>query len=178
MKSIFKQSAFLLVLPFIITSCQSAPKKKEQKNEVESNEKIKNQIVRVNQLELQKENDEMDAYERSHQINFLKSNSGIRYFVYKHSEKGDSIKNKMLVSLDFEIRLLDGTLCYSSKNEGRKEMIVGADEAESGLHKGLLFLKRGDKALFLLPSVLAHGLMGDYKKIPPQMPILFDVAVN
>ncbi len=178
MKSIFKQSVLLLVIPFMITSCQSAPEKKEQKSDVESNEKIKNQIVRVNQLELQKENDEMDAYERSHQLNFLKSNSGIRYFVYKHSEKGDSIKNKMLVSLDFEIRLLDGTLCYSSKNEGRKEMIVGADEAESGLHKGLLFLKRGDKALFLLPSVLAHGLMGDYKKIPPQMPILFDVAVN
>ena len=178
MKSIFKSNVLVFSSAFFLVTCTQVPEKKERKNDVESNEKIKNQIVKVNQLELQKENDEMDAYERSHQLNFLKSNSGIRYFVYKHSVKGDSIKNKMLVTLDFELKLLDGTLCYSSKNEGRKEMIVGADEAESGLHKGLLFLKRGDKALFLLPSVLAHGLMGDYKKIPPQMPIVFDVTVN
>lgn len=140
--------------------------------------KIKNQIVRVNQLELQKENDEMDAYERSHRLRFTRTQGGIRYLVYKHSNKGDSIKDKMLVSLDYDIRLLDGTLCYTSKTNGRKELIVGADEAESGLHRGLLFLKRGDKAVFLLPSVLAHGLLGDFNKIPPQMPIVMDIWVQ
>jgi FKBP-type peptidyl-prolyl cis-trans isomerase len=164
----------LLVLP----SCEPTVKKANFKNEVDPTEKIKNQIVRVNQLELQKESDEMDAYERSHQLSFIKTTSGIRYLVYKHSLSGDSLRDNMEIEIDYEVKLLDGTLCYSSKIEGIKKLIIGAEEAESGLHKGLLYLKRGDKALLLIPSVLAHGLLGDFKKIPPQMPIVFQVSVH
>jgi FKBP-type peptidyl-prolyl cis-trans isomerase len=39
------------------------------------------------------------------------------------------------------------------------------------------YLKHGDKALLLIPSHLAHGLLGDFKKIPPQMPIIYDVEI-
>jgi FKBP-type peptidyl-prolyl cis-trans isomerase len=51
------------------------------------------------------------------------------------------------------------------------------ENIEDGLHKAVLFLKSGDKALILIPSHLAHGLMGDSKKIPPQSPILYDVEI-
>lgn len=175
MKFNFCISTFILLS--LLFSCQTHSNKPQEKIVGDPTEKIKTQIIKVNQLELQKENDEMDAYEHSHQLHFKKSISGIRYIVYHHSLKGDSIKNNMRIDLDYEIKLLDGTLCYSSKIDGIKQLIVGADEAESGLHKGLLFLKRGDKAIFLMPSVLAHGLLGDFKKIPPQMPIVFDVRV-
>ncbi len=175
--NILRHILLLIIYCLLMIACENGVKRVEQKVEKDPTEKIKSQIVRVNQLQMQKENDEMDAYEKSHHLKFTRSSSGIRYFVYKHSEKGDSIKNNMQVSLDYELRLLDGTLCYSSKTEGKKQMVVGADEAESGLHRGLLFLKRGDKAIFLMPSVLAHGLLGDFNKIPPQMPIVFDVAV-
>ena len=51
------------------------------------------------------------------------------------------------------------------------------ENIEDGLQKALLYLKCGDKALILIPSHFAHGLMGDSKKIPPQSPILYDVEV-
>lgn len=179
MSSRFWLYLFLLFhLLTVLTSCEPTVKKANLKNEVDPTERIKNQIVKVNQLELQKESDEMDAYERSHQLNFVKTNSGIRYLVYKPSMSGDSLRDNMEVEMDYEVKLLDGTLCYSSKIDGKKKLIIGAEEAESGLHKGLLYLKRGDKALILIPSVLAHGLLGDFKKIPPQMPIIFDIAVH
>lgn len=138
---------------------------------------IREQLVKANQLLMQKENDEMDYYAKSHKMPFFRTASGIRYYVYKPSPAGDSIREDMPVELEFELRLLDGTLCYSSKEEGRRRFIVGHENIESGIHKGLQYLKRGDKAILLIPSPLAHGLLGDFNKIPPQMPIMCDVAV-
>lgn len=138
---------------------------------------IKEQFIRANQQLMQKENDEMDNYAKSHKMPFFRTQSGIRYYVYKPSAKGDSIRDSMLISMDFEVRLLNGSLCYSSKTEGRKTFVVGHENIESGVHKGVQYLKRGDKALLLIPSPLAHGLLGDFKKIPPQMPIICDIAV-
>lgn len=123
-----------------------------------------------------KENDEMDYYAKSHNMPFIKTASGIRYFVYKPSAKGDSIREDMNVEVSFEIRLMDGTLCYSSKTGEKRKITIGHDQVESGIQKGLQYLKRGDKAILLIPSPLAHGLLGDFKKIPPQMPIVFDVV--
>ena len=51
------------------------------------------------------------------------------------------------------------------------------ENIEDGIHKAVLFFKSGDKALVLIPSHLAHGLLGDSKKIPPQSPILYDIEI-
>jgi FKBP-type peptidyl-prolyl cis-trans isomerase FkpA len=150
---------------------------KPQQSDASLNKVIKEQFMEANQQLMQKENDDMDYYAKSHQLNFFRTASGIRYFVYKPSEKGDSIRDEMQISMDFEIKLLDGTLCYNSKDEGRRTFVVGHDDLESGIHKGVQYLKRGDKAILLIPSPLAHGLLGDFKKIPPQMPIVCDISI-
>ncbi|MCU0361174.1 MAG: FKBP-type peptidyl-prolyl cis-trans isomerase [Bacteroidia bacterium] len=139
--------------------------------------KIKDQFVTANRLLLQKESDEMDAYERSHHLKFVKTNSGIRYYVYKPSAQGDSIRKGMQINLRYKVFLLNGNLCYSSEEDGVKQFLVEQEQIESGIHVGLQYLKKGDKALLLIPSHLAHGLLGDLKKIPPQMPIVYDVEV-
>ena len=72
---------------------------------------------------------------------------------------------------------MDGTECYSSAAEGPKTFKVGHENLESGIHKGVQFLKRGDKALIMIPSHLAHGLLGDMNKIPPQRAIVYDVKI-
>ena len=83
----------------------------------------------------------------------------------------------MKIAMDYTLSLLDGTPCYSSDSLGRRALVVGREEAESGLHRGLQYLKRGDKAILLIPSALAHGLLGDFRKIPPHMPIVYHVVI-
>ncbi len=139
---------------------------------------IQQTFVKANQQLIQKESDDMDFYAQSHQLNFISTKYGIRYCVYKPSEKGDSIKAGQSVVMDYKISLLDGTLCYTSEKEGKKVFMVEQAELESGIHRGVQFLKRGDRAILLIPSTLAHGLLGDMKKIPPQMPIVYDVHVE
>jgi FKBP-type peptidyl-prolyl cis-trans isomerase FkpA len=134
-------------------------------------------LVTANRHLAQKENDLMDAYARSHQIPFVKTNSGIRYFVYRPSEKGDSVRTGMTIAMDYTVTLLDGTPAYSSAQDGPKTFEVGHDDIESGIQRGVTCLKKGDKALLLIPSALAHGLVGDMRKIPPQMPIVYDVHI-
>lgn len=139
--------------------------------------KVKQQFIKANQQLVIKENDEMDYYQKSHNMPFVKTNEGIRYYVYKPSAKGDSIADGDIIRMNYTVSLLDGTECYSSKNDGAKEFMVGMENIEDGIHKAALYLKSGDKALILIPSHLAHGLLGDSKKIPPQSPIVYDVEI-
>jgi FKBP-type peptidyl-prolyl cis-trans isomerase len=176
-------SNYRAIILCIVTACtgcgdpsQAPTAAVSSKNGTEK--QIREQFMRANSLLMQKENDEMDQYERSHKLSFIKTPSGIRYLVYKPSPKGDSIRQKMKVTMEYKLMLLDGTLCYSSDEEGPRTFIVGEEDIESGIHKGLEYLKKGDKAMFLIPSPLAHGLLGDSRKIPPQMPIVYDVHVH
>jgi FKBP-type peptidyl-prolyl cis-trans isomerase len=170
----------LIILFFILflASCREPKVKTNTTANTEINpKKLKDLFVKANQQVVQKENDEMDYYVKSHKLPFVKTNSGIRYFVYKPSAKGDSIKDGDEIRMNFTVSLFDGTVCYSSKKEGVKTFVVGHENLESGIHKGVQLIKHGDKALFLIPSHLAHGLLGDFKKIPPQMPIIYDVEI-
>ncbi|RNI33184.1 peptidylprolyl isomerase [Rufibacter immobilis] len=54
-------------------------------------------------------------------------------------------------------------------NLGRKEVIPGWDE-------GVALMPKGEKALLLIPSRLAYGLMGS-GSIPPNTPIMFEVQL-
>lgn len=170
----------IIILLFItvLWSCRDPQPKTNTNITNNFNEvKIKDQFVKANQQVIQKENDEMDFYVKSHKMPFIKTNSGIRFFVYQPSSKGDSIKQGAIVKMNYTVSLLNGDECYNSKKDGIKTFEVGHENIESGIHKGVQYLKRGDKALFLIPSHLAHGLLGDLKKIPPQMPIIYNVEV-
>ncbi len=165
----------------LLASCGESTKQQQTKEAEALNThqtQIKEQFVSANKKLMQKENDDMDAYCRSHKMPFVKTASGIRYFVYAPSAKGDSIKEGNIVHLKYKLYLLDGTLAYSSAVDGEKDFEIGKEDIESGIHKGLQLLKRGDKAYLMIPSPLAHGLLGDMNKIPPQMPIVYDVEVN
>jgi hypothetical protein len=71
------------------------PSQEQEEKNAYNHEKVKQQFVKANQQVVVKENDEMDYYQKSHQMTFIKTTSGIRYYVYKASSKGDSIKMTM-----------------------------------------------------------------------------------
>lgn len=166
------------ILPILTLLAVSCGEPEEHKKPVKINkEAIKKQFIEANKMLAQKESDDLDTYARNHQMNFVNTPLGIRYFVYAPSAKGDSIRDKMQITMEYTVSLLDGTECYSSKENGPKTFVVGMEELESGIHKAVKFLKKGDKAIILIPSYLAHGLLGDMNKIPPQMPIIYDIHI-
>jgi len=176
----FKISVCTFLIAGLLPSCNPNHPEQGKNNHASAfnQDSVKKQFIKANKKLIQKENDEMDYYAKSHQMPFVKTTSGIRYFVYKPSAKGDSIRDSSLITIDYKVSLLNGTECYSSEKDGAKTFVVGHENIESGIHKGVQYLKRGDKALILIPSHLAHGLLGDFKKIPPQMPIVYDIYIH
>jgi FKBP-type peptidyl-prolyl cis-trans isomerase len=49
---------------------------------------------------------------------------------------------------------------------------------EAGLNEGLRLLKPGGEAIFIIPSFLAYGLLGDRKMIPSRAIIVYSIKVN
>ncbi|GAB4451302.1 MAG: hypothetical protein OHK0036_11610 [Bacteroidia bacterium] len=139
-------------------------------------EKLKKQFEYANQRVVQKEIDEMNYFEKTHQMPFKKTQFGVRYYVFDSIKNQRKIKDGDEVTMNYTISLLDGTICYT--DEGKpKTFIVGGEHIESGIHKIMPYLHYGDKAYILIPSALAHGLLGDFSKIPPQSPILYKVHI-
>lgn len=102
-----------------------------------------------------------------------KTGSGLQYYIY---EKGNGAQPKDgdIAEIEFTITLLDGTECYKTAADEVEEFVVDHSEIESGIQEGVKLLHKGDKVKFIIPSHLAHGLVGDMNKIPPLTPIVVD----
>ncbi|MDD4645295.1 MAG: FKBP-type peptidyl-prolyl cis-trans isomerase [Bacteroidales bacterium] len=106
--------------------------------------------------------------------------TGVFYQRYplKRSEPSKKIEPGDRVSLEYEVRLLNGVFCYSSKDKGLKQFIVEKSDAESGLHEVIQLLHPGDSALVVIPPHRAFGLTGDGDRIPPRAILVYDIRID
>jgi FKBP-type peptidyl-prolyl cis-trans isomerase FkpA len=133
-------------------------------------------LIRENKRLLKKEAEAIDAYLERHHWVMDTTGTGLRYMIYQHGT-GELATAGKKAKVNFTVSLLDGTVCYSSKQTGPEEFVVWEDHVESGLHEGIILMHVGDKARFILPAHLAHGLLGDEQKIPPLSTIVYDVEL-
>lgn len=125
---------------------------------------------------MRQEADEINQYVKTHNYPMQVTGTGIHYWIYEHG-KGDLVKVGQYVQIAYTISLLDGTVCYDSKQGGNREFCVGKDDVESGIHQAIQLMRLGDKGLFILPSYLAHGIAGDQDKIPPGAVVVYDITL-
>jgi len=123
---------------------------------------------------IQKDREKIVNYINSHHLAMNESASGLWYGIGKQGA-GKQVQKGSVVSLGYSLTLLDGTVCYNSDSLGLKEFIVGRGGVESGLEEGVLLLKEGARATFILPPHLAHGLVGDGNRIPARSVIVYQV---
>ncbi len=168
---------YLLIIfsGYIFSSCST---EKDQEEKVNIDERLlRKQLENVQKPVITMENDIINSYVKQHQLKLNTSGTGLRYAILKENKNGNSIQTMDVVQLKFKIYLLDGTLCYSSDKDGKKSVKVDYDNIETGLHEGLKLMRKGEIALFILPSHLAHGVVGDNNKIPPKSPLRMEIEV-
>ncbi|MFN4123012.1 MAG: FKBP-type peptidyl-prolyl cis-trans isomerase [Flavobacteriales bacterium] len=151
------------------TSCQS------KKSDINP-EQLKEPLIGANRKLVSRESQDIDAYARNRDLTMNRTGTGLRYLIIEEGE-GPNPKADDQVKVHFRISLLDGTLCYDSNKSGAETFVVDHDHVESGLHEGIKLMKAGGKAKFILPSHLAHGLLGDKDKIPPLSPVVYDIEL-
>ncbi len=177
MKCIFVKCLIIsnIICIFLFTACDSAiTQKPEQASH--SEETLKEPLEKVNRYLLKKENEEINNLVKRYNWNMETSKTGLRSMIY-YKGTGEPVKRGRLVSLKHTVKLIDGTLVYDYRTDGLKQFIVGRGGVEAGLEEGILMLKVGDKAKFILPSHLGFGLLGDDDRIPPKATLVYDIEV-
>ena len=162
---------FTIPVLFFIACTSDGPEKPVSIDHVKEN------LVRANQLLRQKESDAIDAKVRNLGWKMEASGTGLRFLFAEHG-KGDSALLGCTAKINYSISLLEtGDICYSSDSTGPIGFVVGRDYVETGLHEAIQMMRVGDKAIFILPSHLAHGLLGDWDKIPPLSPVVYKIEL-
>jgi FKBP-type peptidyl-prolyl cis-trans isomerase len=136
----------------------------------------RNDMADLNRYLIRKDRERIKNYIERKNLSMSESPTGLWYGIIKQGS-GENISENDKVIMEYECSLLDGTKCYSSKDLGPKEVILGRSEMEPGLNEGLRLLKTGAEAIFILPPFLAYGLVGDRKMIPPRAVIVYNVNI-
>lgn len=105
-----------------------------------------------------------------------RSGSGLWYEIISAGE-GDSIQVGDVAEIEYVIRQLNGTVISKTESDEYEEFAVDKSEIESGIQEGIKYLRVGDKARFIIPSHLGHGLVGDLDKIPPMASLWVELKV-
>ena len=136
----------------------------------------RNEMAEMNRFLVQKDREIIQNYIERKGLAMQESPAGL-WYVIEEEGKGDLLKDNDRIEIAYRCELIDGTFCYSSDESGLMRVTVGKSDIEPGLNEGLRLLKPGGKAIFILPPFLAHGLVGDGKKIPPRTIVVYWVTV-
>ena len=137
----------------------------------------KKNLENVNKFLIEKDKERIISFLERRNWKMKETDSGLFYSIV---QQGSNIKIEYgdYVKMDYEVRLLDGTLIYTSDSTGQKVVHVGRDQSIKGLHEGLQYLHKGDKARFILPPHLGHGLIGDSKRIPARAILFYNIEIK
>lgn len=133
-------------------------------------------LININRKLVNRDADRIKAYLKSQDLDMSETQTGL-WFTIDDSGKKVRAKKGQIISLKYDLSLLDGTMLYSSDSLGLKEFRIGQGGVESGLEEGVLMLGLGSKAKFILPPHLAHGLIGDDNQVGSRAILLYNVEV-
>lgn len=167
-----KKIILFIFIGLITFSCQQ----QKTKDNAFDPKQYKDPLMRVNKKLVESEDNHINALVNRYGWKMEKTGTGLRYLIY-HKGNGKKALAGKIAKINYEVKLIDGVLCYSSATSGPKEFLIGRGGVESGLEEGILLMKVGDKAKFILPSHLAFGLVGDGNKIPPKATLVYDIEL-
>ncbi len=164
---------FLIIFYLLMVSCAD---KKPSQEAIVVNKNYAEPLINVNKKLIEKDSRDIDNWLKRHQVTAENTGTGLRFATLKKGN-GNLARLGQLATINYKLSLLDGTLCYDSKKSGPETFLIGQDHVESGLHEGIQKMHVGDKCLLIMPPHLAHGLLGDDKKIPPLSCIVYEVEL-
>ena len=119
----------------------------------------------------------MEDYAKKNFPSATKTQYGMYHVVVKEGT-GDLIKAGQTVTVDYTGKLMDGKVFDSSVGKpGPKFQVTGGQGAViPGWEQALAMMKKGEKAIFYIPSNLAYGEQGG-GPIPPFSSLIFEMEV-
>jgi peptidylprolyl isomerase len=106
----------------------------------------------------------------------ITTGSGLRYTMIQNGS-GPEVENGKKITTHCILTLEDGTLIWSSRDDGREYVFVhGVTSHIPGFEEALSYMKEGDRLKVHIPSQLGYGPAGR-GSIPPNANLIFDIEV-
>jgi len=165
----------IIVISVSILSLAACEKKVQlPSNKFEQSDSTSKEMIKLNKLLTDVENHDIKSYVDSSSLPFKLSDLGFLYTVTEPGS-GTGIEKGDKILIEYQVQTLQGVFCYSYIGKNAKNMIVGKDERQRGFNNAITVLKEGGKGVFIVPSYLAYGMMGDAAKIPPRATLVYKV---
>jgi len=118
----------------------------------------------------------LENYLITNNISVSPQASGL-YYIETKEGKGNKPAIGQTVFVHYTGKLLDGTVFDSSIERGAPTPFkIGIGQVIKGWDEGIPMMKKGGKAILLIPSYLAYG-EGSVGIIPPSSPLVFEVEL-
>ncbi|MEB5477863.1 FKBP-type peptidyl-prolyl cis-trans isomerase [Acinetobacter sp. ESL0695] len=105
----------------------------------------------------------------------ITTKTGLQYITLQEGT-GISPKSTSTVRLNYEGRLIDGTV-FDSSIARQQPVTLQVKDVVTGLAQGLLTMKEGGKSRFFIPAQLGYGTIGAGDTIQPNSTLIFDVEL-
>lgn len=103
--------------------------------------------------------------------------TGLRMIVRKPGT-GPKPKYGARVTVNYDLRLLDGTQVESSLGSGGPLTVaIGVGRVIKGWDEALMEMSKGEKRTLIVPHYLGYGVTGNPPKIPPYATLVFEVEL-
>lgn len=165
-----KMLLYALVALMVWSGCTQSPTSKNKQKVT------REQLIAVNRMLVSRDSAIIAAYVDVQGLDMHLFPTGL-WLQIDSSGIGYPARKGQVVELDYSLSLLDGTICYQSSVLGRKRFLVGQGGVEPGLEEAVMHLRKGDRAIVVMPPHLAYGLLGDDNKIPGRAIIRYDITV-
>lgn len=144
-----------------------------------------NEVMSADEMRARQEAEQKKAVEKekTDRAQYLAKNypdakpteSGL-YYIRTQKGHGQKPEKGQKVKVNYTGKLLDGTVFDSSVNRGQPiEFTIGKGQVIPGWDEGIAMMRKGEKAVLVIPSNLAYG--AGRGKIPPYATLVFDVEL-
>lgn len=156
---------FPLLLMILLADCRRPVRLPPEEQEPDRNERME----KVNEFLVVKDEEVIRNFIGRMGWEMERTESGLWYMIMERGD-GPAVTPGKTVAYDYRISLLDGTLCYSSEEDGAKTIRTGYSGEGAGLEEGVLMLREEAMPVSLCPRIwLSDCWVTDkgYRHVPP-----------
>lgn len=110
---------------------------------------------------------------------YYQSDSGF-WYKYLKANIRDTITPRPgdVVDIEFSIKYLNNEIIYDINETSPKIYVVDKQEIMPGLRRGIKIMRPEERIVFLFPSHLGYGFIGDKDRIGSNQPIICEVFLK
>lgn len=163
----------IIIAAFALTGCKD---REQQAADDFDPRGLKEPLIEANKHIVTTEDQHIADFVNRYGWQMKETGTGLRYQIHRPGS-GIKAREGLIAVLDYRVRLITGDVVYSSAETGYKEFMIGRGGVEAGLEEAVLLMRVGDSGRFILPSHLAHGLLGDLDRIPAKATLIYEITL-